>query len=84
MPKSYIKDILTDSWVEEKSTRHFDTRMEYSSGDLIYRGLHATHKAATSDTSWLIFKYTWSGEDLVRIEGPLSGSWDNRASLAWG
>ena len=60
-----------------------DTRMTYSSGDLQYKGIHATHKAATSDTSWLIWKYTWTASDLTRIEGPLEGSWDNRASLDW-
>jgi hypothetical protein len=60
-----------------------DTRMEYSSNDIIYKGIHATHKAATSNASWLIWKYTWSGDDLTRIEGPLEGAWDNRGSLAW-
>jgi hypothetical protein len=61
-----------------------DTRMEYSANDLIFKGIHATHKALTSDVNWLVWKYTWSGEDLVRIEGPLEGSWDNRGSLGWG
>lgn len=60
-----------------------DQRMEYSGGNLLYRGLNTTHKTATSATSWYIWKYTFSGEDLVRIEGPLTGAWDNRASLAW-
>ena len=61
-----------------------DTRMEYSSGDIIYKGIHATHKAAASNASWLIWKYTWTGDDLTRIEGPLEGTWDGRAGLAWG
>ena len=60
-----------------------DTRFEYVSGNLTYKGIHATHKAATSDTAWLIWKYSWSGGNLVRIEGPLEGSWDGRAALAW-
>ena len=61
-----------------------DTRFEYSSGDLIYKGLHATHKAATSATDWIIWKYSWTGIDITRIEGPLTGAWDNRSSLGWG
>jgi hypothetical protein len=61
-----------------------DTRMEYSGGgDLQYKGVHGTHKAATSNASWLIWKYTWTGSDLTRIEGPLEGAWDNRATLDW-
>jgi hypothetical protein len=60
-----------------------DTRMEYSAGNIIYKGIHATHKALTSNASWLIWKYTWTGDDLTRIEGPLEGSWDNRATLDW-
>lgn len=61
-----------------------DTRFEWSSGNLIFKGIHATHKALTSDTHWLIWKYSYSGDDMVRIEGPLEGAWDNRASLGWG
>lgn len=65
-----------------------DTRMEWgvapnASGELTYKGIHATHKAATSDTSWLIWKYTWTSANVTRIEGPLEGSWDGRAALAW-
>lgn len=61
-----------------------DVRMEYSSGDLIYKGSHWLHDAATSDENWEVWKYTWDGSDLTRIEGPLTGAWDDRAALAWG
>jgi len=61
-----------------------DARFDYTSGDLDYKGLNTTHKAATSATSWYVWKFTYSGGELVRMEGPLTGSWDNRASLAWG
>lgn len=60
-----------------------DTRMEYTDGQINYKGIHGTHKAATSDTAWLIWKYSWTGTDITRIEGPLEGAWDNRASLGW-
>ena len=59
-----------------------DTRVEYSSGDILYRAAHVTHKAATSDTSWSIWKYTSSGDGLVRIER-LDGAWDARGALSW-
>lgn len=72
-----------------------DTRMDFDTTTftgkavLEYKGIHATHKALESDSSWLIWKYTWqllagSSPDIVRIEGPLEGSWTGRASLAWG
>jgi len=60
-----------------------DQRLEYSGGDLIYKGFNTTHKAATDAATWYIWKFTWSGSDCVRIEGPLVGSWDGKAGLAW-
>ena len=61
-----------------------DRRYEYSAGNLIYKGTNTTHKAATTAETWYVWKYTWSGDDMVRCEGPLTGQWDNRASLSWG
>ena len=61
-----------------------DVRMAYTAGDLIYRGVHNVHNSATTDTDWEIWKYTWSGDDLIRMEGPLPGSWDGRAAVDWG
>ena len=60
-----------------------DVRFDYGTGDLDYRGCNITHKAATDEETWSIWKYTYSSGNLTRIEGPLSGSWDNRASLDW-
>lgn len=60
-----------------------DQRFDYTSGDLDYRGANETHNAVITSESWYIWKYTYSGGDLVRIEGPLTGSWDGRASLGW-
>jgi hypothetical protein len=61
-----------------------DVRMEFSPDGLIYRGANYFHNAETSDTNWEIWKYSHSGGNMVRIEGPLPGSWDNRATLDWG
>lgn len=54
----------------------------YSTGKLIYSARNEDQAAATSDTDWLIKKFTWSGEDLIMIE-ELTGSVDNQASLSW-
>ena len=62
-----------------------DIRMEYDASDnLVYRGVHENHNAATTDEDWEVWKYTWSGVTCTRIEGPLRGAWDDRASLSWG
>lgn len=60
-----------------------DQRLEYTSGLVDYIGRHHQHKAPTSNENWAIWKFTWTGSDCIRIEGPLTGAWDNRASLAW-
>ena len=61
-----------------------DERFEYSSNLLIYKGENFTHDAGTDETSWHIWKFTWSSNTIVRKEGPLLGAWDDRATLGWG
>lgn len=61
-----------------------DQRLEYSSGNIIYRGVHRLHDADAGDAEWAIWKFTYDGTDITRIEGPLTGTWTGRASLAWG
>ena len=66
------------------SSNFTDHRLDNTSGELDYEGLNVVHNEATTATTWLIWKYTWDGASCTRIEGPLIGSWDGRASLAWG
>lgn len=55
------------------------------SKNLIYKGATTVHKAPTGDAVWVVWKYTYDGDnDVTRIEGPLAGAWDDRASLDWG
>ena len=62
-----------------------DIRYEYDAGNLIYAGKHYKHDADTADTKWEIWKYTYDATpDIIRLEGPLVGAWDDRASLTWG
>jgi hypothetical protein len=60
-----------------------DKRKEYSGGKLVFFGTHHRHNASEDDTDWEIWKYTYDGDDLVREEGPLPGSWNGRAALDW-
>jgi len=61
-----------------------DVRIEYSGGNILYKGANYFHNPATSDTNWEIWKYTWGADGPTRIEGPLPGSWDGRTALSWG
>jgi hypothetical protein len=61
----------------------YDQRMDYTTGDLDYRGVSKIHKADVGDDVWWIWKYTWSGSNCERIEGPLIGNWTGRAALDW-
>ena len=65
------------------NTKWEDQRLEYSTGDLIYKGAHEKHNAGTDDSDWFIWKFTWSGSDIIRIE-LRKGPWDDRATLGWG
>ena len=60
-----------------------ETRFDFTTGDLDYLGKHEMAGAATSDDGWLIWKFAWSSSLPTKIQGPLTGSWDNRASLLW-
>ena len=62
----------------------YDQRMDYTTGDLDYRGVSKTHKAVAAANVWWIWKYTWDATpNCTRIEGPLLGNWTARAALAW-
>ena len=63
--------------------RWLDQRFDYTSGDLDYKGAHSMHMAPMGDGGWYIWRYTWLAGDLVRIQGPLRGSWTDRALLKW-
>lgn len=61
-----------------------DCRYAYDeSNNMIYMGYNLVHKAPTDAATWFVWKFSYTGSNLVRKEGPLEGSWDNRASLDW-
>jgi hypothetical protein len=59
------------------------TRYDYTGVNMTYKGTHTVINAATSDPNWAIRKFTYTANQLVMEQGPLVGSWDNRASLSW-
>lgn len=62
----------------------YDQRMDYTSGNLDYKGVSKIHTAGAGDDVWWIWKYTWDATpNCTRIEGPLLGNWTGRAALGW-
>ena len=61
-----------------------DKRFAFDGSDnLIYLGVNRESKASEAEGTWLISKFTWTGTNLTRIQGPLSGAWNNRTTLDW-
>lgn len=59
------------------------TRFDWTSGDLDYKGFNLVADASVDATDWYIWKYTWSGGSPTIIQGPLIGTWTGRAALSW-
>lgn len=57
-----------------------DIRFDADDSAPVYIGLNPEPSAVTSANSWIIFKFTYSGSNVTRIQ-KARGSWDNRASL---
>ena len=57
-----------------------DIRFDASDADPDYIGLHLTNGAATTDEEWKIYKMTYSGSDVTRIQLAY-GAWDSRTGL---
>jgi len=76
MQQPATADDLTTA-IDGKSWK--DTRIEYSSGNAEYVGKHETLNADTSDVEWWVRKFSYSGDDVVRIQGQIT-SWDDRTS----
>ena len=60
-----------------------EVRRELSDGKLLYLGKHHIRNASLSDSRWEIWRYHYDGEDVIRVEGPIQGSWDGRSHIAW-
>ena len=56
-----------------------DIRYDASDSQPNYIGLASTD-LSTSDDGWVIFKFTYSGSNVTRIQ-KTKGVWDNRTSL---
>lgn len=59
-----------------------DIRYDADDSAPTYIGLNVTNTAATSSSDWKIYKFTYSGSNVTRIQSQ-TGIWNNRASLVW-
>lgn len=57
-----------------------DVRFDPDDSAPNYVGLHESQGAATSDSHWVVIKFTYSGSNVTRIQ-KAKGAWDDRASL---
>ena len=60
-----------------------DQQIEYSSGLPVYVGRHYRSGRPDGDENWAVWKFTYSGVDVTRLEGPIVGTWTDRATLGW-
>lgn len=57
-----------------------DIQFDTSDAAPIYVGLNVTKGAADADTDWKIYKFTYSGSDVTRIQLAY-GAWSSRTTL---
>ena len=71
---NYIKPQLADlGWVG-------DVRFDPDDSAPLYIGLHVTNGAPTDAEDWKIYKFSYSGANVTRVQ--LSyGTWDGRVAL---
>ena len=62
-----------------------DKQYEYDeSGNCIYKGFHTTVNAGADTAGRYIWKYTYDVNGYsTRVQGPLIGTWTNKANLGW-
>jgi hypothetical protein len=62
-----------------------DFRIAYNASDNP-EYLGRTEKAGATVTlaeAWQVWKITYDGDNVTRIEGPLTGTWEGRGTLSW-
>lgn len=73
-------DPVTGNSIKIENTVPMDTRFDPDDSTPDYIGVNSSsNDATTSDTTWLIYKFTYSGSNVTRIQRA-KGSWDDRAT----
>ena len=81
--RSLLRDMVVRAFDEPaqrvSAANYKDIRFDPDDSQPTYIGLNA-EGLATSDGSWVIYKFTYSGSNATRIQSTV-GVWDDRASL---
>lgn len=73
-------DPATGEPIKSENTVPLDTRFDPDDDAPDYIGINSSsNNATTSDTTWVIYKFTYSGSNTTRIQRAI-GSWDDRAT----
>ncbi len=77
----FVESTFTDTALRiQDSDAAKDIRFDANDSAPNYVGLNKTNGAATTDTDWIIYKFTYSGSNVTRIQKAL-GAWDSRTGL---
>ena len=81
MAETYKSPIINNRPPQTVDSGYYgDIRFDPDDSQPIYIGLHITNGAATTDTGWTVYKFSYSGSNVTRIQLAY-GSWDNRVGL---
>lgn len=72
----------TGNLERQNQTVAADVRFDTDDSAPVYIGVNSTLGAATSAATWVIYKFTYSGSAVTRVQRQI-GIWDNRAALSW-
>jgi hypothetical protein len=59
----------------------YQTRFDYGSGSLDYKGKHQRLDAAESEETWWVWRFQWADGNCTQIDGPRRGAWSDRQTL---
>jgi hypothetical protein len=79
--KGYTKPIIDNVPPQAVDIAYYgDVRYDPDDLQPVYLGLHLDKNADTTDNKWKIYKYTYTGTNVTRIQLAY-GNWDLRISL---
>ena len=66
--------------LQYESLMAHDIRFDPNDSAPNYVGLNPQYNADGSEVNWVVYKFTYDGTDVTRIQ-KIRGSWDDRVSL---
>jgi hypothetical protein len=76
----YDWDESLSEWSRGSNVSYSDILFDPDDSAPVYIGMNKINNTATSEDTWIIRKFTYSGSNVTRIQ-KVTGVWDDRASL---